>query len=138
MHITQKDRDRFSKQYFYPETIMNYVQIFVEISRLCKIRSIQHKVLTNVEQREVYIKRLKEIGRQISGSIGNKGLLDNPIVTNEVPSIIANLRNVSVELVEAIVIWRVSEHFLVYFLTIIQECAIQEGIFHVERTKLYT
>jgi hypothetical protein len=108
MHVAQKERDRFSKQYFYPETIMNYIQIFMEISRLCKIRSIQHKVLANVEQREVYISRLKEIGRKITTSnVKNpQSLLDDPVVTNEVPTIISSLRSVSVALVEAVVIWR--------------------------------
>jgi hypothetical protein len=116
MHVAQKERDKFSKQYFYPETIMNYIQIFVEISRLCKIRSIQHKVLANVEQREVYISRLKEIGRKISTTtaLESQGsLLDDPVVTNEVPTIISSLRSVSVALVEAVVIWRVSVNLVV-------------------------
>ena len=107
MHIPQQEASEFAKKYFYPETIMNYVHIFEEISRLCKIRGLQHEVLALIEQREAYIQRLKQIAQQL---FSNKRLLspvyEDTLVTNEVPDIVQNLRVVTVKVVLRIVHWR--------------------------------
>ncbi|KAG2377762.1 hypothetical protein C9374_008847 [Naegleria lovaniensis] len=110
MNIEDSERREFSKRHFYPETLINYVNIFREITRLTGVRSIQHSVLTSLEQREVYIKRLKEIAMHFNGyRPGSSSLmskLQDPMVKNEIPTIVANLRDVTIELVESIILWR--------------------------------
>ncbi|KAL9652225.1 hypothetical protein ABK040_011885 [Willaertia magna] len=111
MNIEEKDRVEFSKKYFYPETLSNHIQIFKEISKLINIRSIQHRVLTNIEQREVYIGRLREIALKVAENktVNPKNpyiKLYDPLVKNEVPTIVNNLRDVTIDLVESILIWR--------------------------------
>ena len=110
MNIEDLERRDFSKKHFYPETLLNYVTIFKEITRLTGVRSVQHSVLTSLEQREVYIKRLKEIAMQFNGyRSGNSSLmgrLQDPLIKNEVPTIVSNLRSVTIELVESVLLWR--------------------------------
>ncbi|EFC36335.1 predicted protein [Naegleria gruberi] len=110
MNIEDSERRDFSRRFFYPETLINYVSIFREITRLTGVRSIQHDVLTSLEQREVYIKRLKEIAMQFNGyragASSLMGRLQDPMVKNEIPTIVSNLRNVTIELVESILLWR--------------------------------
>ncbi|KAF0983231.1 hypothetical protein FDP41_010296 [Naegleria fowleri] len=110
MNIEDSERREFSKRHFYPETLINYVIIFKEITRLTGVRSIQHSVLTSLEQREVYIKRLKEIAMHFNGyRPGSSSLmskLQDPMIKNEIPTIVANLRDVTIGLVESIILWR--------------------------------
>lgn len=101
MHIAQHIRNDFSRRYFYPETKTNYAHVFREITNLFKMRGIHHRVLANVEMREAYIARLKEIGNSAWSNLANEQL-----IVGEVPTIIAALRMVTVDLVENIVEWR--------------------------------
>lgn len=105
MHISQHIRNDFSRRYFYPETKTNYSHVFREITFLFKMRGIHHRVLANVEMREAYIARLKEIGNSAWSNLANEQL-----IVSEVPTIIAALRMVTVDLVESIVEWRRTIH----------------------------
>jgi hypothetical protein len=107
MHTPEREATDFSKKYFYPETIMNYIKIFQEISRLSKIRSIQHEVLASIERREAYIQRLKEVSQQLMFSKRRAdSFYDNILITDEVPDIIQNLRVVTIDIVVKIIQWR--------------------------------
>jgi len=100
MNIKQKRRDKFMKKFFYPETLTNYMQVYQEITRLCKIRSAQHVALKFIEQREVYIRRIKELSKNVSSQSSTALLL------NELPEIIVCLRETTVKLIDAIIKWR--------------------------------
>jgi hypothetical protein len=107
MHIPPHEASEFAKKYFYPETIMNYVHIFQEISRLSKIRGLQHEVLMLIEQREAYIQRLKQISQQLlSNKRSISNIYEDTLVTNEVPDIIQNLRMATVKVILRIIHWR--------------------------------
>lgn len=101
MNIKIKKRDKFIKKYYYPETLTNYMHVYQEINRLCKIRSAQHIVLKHIEQREVYISRIKEISKSVSSQD-----YDCYLVLKELPALVECVRETSVKLLEAIVTWR--------------------------------
>lgn len=105
MHISEKERDQFAKTYFSPETVMNFMHIYNEISRLCKIRDVHHSVLLHIEQREVFINRLKEIAKNVT--VSGKKIMEDPLLREELPQIIQSLRECTINLIEAIILWRV-------------------------------
>ncbi len=105
MHVPKSESTEFAKKYFYPETIMNYVQIFHEISKLAKIRGAQHVVLTLIEQREAYILRLRQISQQMSTNKRTSNY-EKTLLSDEVPDIIQNIREVTIKIILAIMKWR--------------------------------
>jgi len=99
MHVPEDEREAFGRLAFNTKTTRNCVIIFDEISRLCRIRSVQHSVITKIEQREVFIKRLQRLDLRARNGT-------NPDILSEVASMILSLRTTSVELIEFIQQWR--------------------------------
>lgn len=121
MDISKIQQEKFSKKHFYPETRANFIAIFKEISKLCKIRSIQHQILKCIEQREVLLQRVEEITKELNGKRVEfksvfqfeqteenfqKYLLKDPRIRLDLPSIFVQIRKLSIRLVDHIQTWR--------------------------------
>lgn len=66
MHVSQRDREEFSRHFFFPESYGNYMIVFKEVSKLLGRRSIHHRVLTYIELREGFLISLAEISRRLN------------------------------------------------------------------------
>lgn len=99
MQVPEEDRQSFGRLAFNAKSIGNCVLIFEEFSRLCRIRTLHHDILTKIEEREVFRKRLHELDTNARNGVTS-------LILEEVISIIASIRNVSVQLVEGIQKWR--------------------------------